>query len=115
MSGDASYGTTYLPLLQNTQEYLQAMLRRQAPDSVLVEAWEEFYRVYDGLIRRFILARGMRDADVDDCLQEVWSAVAARLVEFHRPEDRPGLRAWLYALVRSKATDVIRRRARRPA
>jgi len=31
------------------------------------------------------------------------------------PRDRPGLRAWLYAVVRSKTTDVIRRNVRRPS
>jgi RNA polymerase sigma factor (sigma-70 family) len=41
--------------------------------------------------------------------------VAIRLSEFNRPVDRPGLRAWLYALVRSKATNVFRRKARHSA
>ena len=108
-------GTTYLPLLQDTQAYLQSLLRRQAVDSVLAESWEEFYRVYDALIRRFAVARGMRHADVDDCVQEVWGAVAMKLVDFQRPENRPGLRSWLYTLVRSKATDLIRRKGRQAA
>ncbi len=115
MAPDGSYGTTYLPLLQDAQAYLQSLLRRQAPDSVLSEAWEEFYRVYNELIRRFVIARGMRHADVDDCLQEVWGAVAVKLVDFERPQDRPGLRAWLYTLVRSKATDLVRRKGRQAA
>ncbi len=115
MAPDRSADTTLLPLLHDTQAFLQSLLRRQAPDSVLSEAWEEFYRVYNELIRRFVIARGMRDADVDDCVQEVWNAVALKLVDFQRPKDRPGLRAWLYTLVRSKATDLIRRKARQPA
>ncbi len=106
---------TPLSLLHDAQAYLQRLLRRQAPDSVLSEAWEEFYRVYNELIRRFVIARGMRHADVDDCLQEVWGAVAKKLVDFERPKGRPGLRAWLYTLVRNKATDLIHRKARQPA
>ncbi len=115
MTANRSDGTTFLPLLQSTQAYLQSLLRRQAPDSLLAESWEEFYRVYDGLIRRYAIARGMRHADVDDCVQEVWSAVALKLVDFQRPENRPGLRSWLYTLVRSKATDLIRRKGRQAA
>jgi RNA polymerase sigma factor (sigma-70 family) len=112
---NVSDSNTYVPLLQNTQAYLQSLLQRRAPDTVLAEAWEEFYRVYDGLIRRFVVAYGIRDADVDDCVQDVWSEVAARLADFRRPKNHPGLRAWLYTLARSKATDVLRHKARHSA
>lgn len=115
MAANPTHGTTYLPLLRNTQAYLKSLLQHRAPDSVLAEAWDEFYRVYNDLIRRFAVARGIHDADVDDCVQEVWSEVAARLASFQRPENRPGLRAWLYTLVRSKATDLIRRKTRQAA
>ena len=88
------------------------LLEDKAPDTLLVVAWEKFYGLYDDLIRRFVVAQGVPHSDVDDCVQEVWSEVATRLLEFDRPSDRPGLRAWLYALVRSKATNVFR--SRRP-
>jgi RNA polymerase sigma factor (sigma-70 family) len=54
-------------------------------------------------------------ADVDDCVQEVWCEVVERLADFQRPPHRPGLRAWLYTLVRSKAADLFRNKTRRPA
>jgi len=114
-SSNPSVSDTYVPLLQSTQAYLQLLLQRRAPDAVLTAAWEAFYRIYDELIRRFAVARGLRDADVDDCVQEVWSEVARRLVDFRHPGVRPGLRAWLYAVVRSKATDLIRRKAKSAA
>ena len=71
---------TPLPLLGKTQAYLQTVLNRQAPDTVLTESWHEFYRVYSRLIRRFAGAHGLRDSDVDDCVQEVWSTVATKLI-----------------------------------
>ena len=101
---------TDLSLLEKTQQYLQVLLSQKAPDSLLEQAWEMFYGVYTRLLRRFIISRGIRDADVDDCLQEVWREVAARLVEFDHPRDHPGLRAWMYAVVRSKTTDSVRQR-----
>lgn len=114
MTTDSSYSedATNLPLLESTQTYLQSLLERQAPDSVLSEAWDEFYRVYSELIRRFVFARGVPAADVDDCVQEVWSTVAQKLVKFQHPKNRPGLRAWLYTVVRSKVTDIMRQRIR---
>lgn len=78
----------------------------------LTLAWNHFYRVYDALIRRFVVAQGVRNSDVEDCRQEVWMEVVTRLVEFERPADRPGLRAWLYTLVRSKAANLARDRGR---
>ncbi len=105
---------TNLPLLEHTQEYLQSLSGKQTPDPILLEAWQEFYEVYSNLIRRFIISRGLRGADVDDCVQEVWSAVARSLASFEHPGDRPGLRSWLYTVVRSKASDLIRRKTRQP-
>lgn len=104
---------TNVELLGLTQEYLRCELQRLAPDSLLVTAWDEFYWIYSGLLRRFAVAQGLRGTDVDDCLQEVWFEVAQSLNEFEHPQERSGLRAWLYAVVRSKATDIFRRNARR--
>lgn len=106
---------TFLPLLHGAQAYLEELLHRKVPDSVVAAAWDDFYRVYDDLIRRFVAAQGVPRCDIDDCVQEVWGEVAARLWEFNRPADRPGLRAWLYSLVRSKATNVFRKRSRLPS
>ena len=106
---------TNLVLLGWTQDYLRTLLDQGAPDSVLAVAWDEFYRIYDDLMRRFAVARGLRGADVDDCLQAVWMEIATALTKFEHPAERPGLRAWLYTLVRSKVCDILSRRARRPA
>jgi RNA polymerase sigma factor (sigma-70 family) len=105
---------TYLPMLWGAQDYLKSLLQNTAPGSLVAEAWDDFYRVYDDLIRRFVVAQGIPRCDVDDCVQEVWAEVASRLITFNRPADRPGLRAWLYTVVRSKATNVYRKRTRQP-
>jgi RNA polymerase sigma factor (sigma-70 family) len=103
-------GSTDLALLGRTQRYLKSLLSQQVPDSLLEESWDVFYSIYTRLIRRFVLARGIKHTEVDDCLQDVWGEVATRLVDFEHPVHRPGLRAWLYTLVRSKATDIVRRK-----
>lgn len=106
---------TNVVLLGWTQEYLRSLLEQGASDSVLTIAWDEFYRIYDDLMRRFAVARGLRGADVDDCLQAVWIEIASSLTDFERLASRPGLRSWLYTLVRSKACDILSSRARRSA
>lgn len=111
MSGN--WKRTNTNLLGLTQEYLKTEIAQRAPDSLLATVWDEFYRVYDGLLRRYIGAHGLRNADADDCLQEVWLQVAQTLSEFEPPQDRSGLRAWLFTLVRSRANDLLRRRTRR--
>jgi len=113
LNSDEYTDETVLPLLNQAKSYLRTQLQRQAPDSVLTEAWDEFYRVYSGLIRRFVAAHGVSDSDIDDCCQDVWNKVAIKLPSFERSENRPGLRSWLYTVVRSKSIDLLRRNSRR--
>ncbi len=103
---------TRITLLNNVQAYLSAVLDGEQPNTVMSDSWIEFFRVYDNLLRRYARSRGMRNEDLDDCLQEVWVAVSRQLADFQRPQDRPGLRAWLYRLVQNKATDIVRRKCR---
>jgi len=97
------------------QEYLRSQLQEGTPDALLTAAWDEFYRVYDLLMRRFAFSRGLSGSDVDDCVQAVWLEVATGFCEFEHAADHSGLRSWIYTLVRSKAGDLLRKRARRPA
>src|SRR6266567_2111286 len=52
-------GETNVILLGWTQQYLRSLVEQETPDSILAAAWDEFYRVYDGLMRRFAMARGL--------------------------------------------------------
>lgn len=103
--------TQHRELLEDTQEFLRMHIAQRVPDADFVAAWDEFYRVYDVLIRRFVAARGLRGADIEDCVQDVWINIARRLASFQITSEA-GLRSWLYTLVRSRATDMFRRRSR---
>ena len=106
--------TQHREFLENTQEFLRTQIAQRAPSAEIVAAWDEFYRVYDVLIRRFAAARGLRGADIDDCVQDVWANISRRLVTVQITSEA-GFRSWLYTLVRSRATDMFRRRARDPS
>jgi RNA polymerase sigma factor (sigma-70 family) len=50
-------------------------------------------------------------SDADDCLQDTYLAA---LRAYDRLTHADNLRAWLYTIAQRKATDLVRRRARRP-
>jgi RNA polymerase sigma factor (sigma-70 family) len=73
------------------------------PFETLVDAHaHELHRFLVGLIG---------PADAEDCLQETYMA-ALRTYPSLRNGDN--LRAWLYTIAQRKATDLVRRRVRRP-
>src|SRR5437764_15425954 len=85
--GSAPKGTTSLTLLQR--------LRANEPD-----AWRTMVHLYTPLVYRWAGQLGVRGADADDVLQEVFRTASTRLANFHR--DRPGdsFRGWLRGITR---------------
>ena len=110
----SGYRKTDPELLRITQEYLELQFRRVAPRSAVVRAWQQFYGTYNEIIRRFALSCGVPKADLDECVQDVWTAVIAQLGGFKYNPSRGRFRSWLYAMVRNKATDLVRRKNRHP-
>jgi RNA polymerase sigma factor (sigma-70 family) len=101
-------------LLEEVQAYLACPAGSQTPGRPLIEAWQQFFRIYDPIIRRFIIACHVPTDDLSDCQQEVWTALIVRLRDFHYAPTRGKFTSWLYTLVRSKAVDLTRRRTRHP-
>jgi RNA polymerase sigma-70 factor (ECF subfamily) len=81
----------------------------------LCSAWEQFYSLYDPVIRRLTQACKVPKAELDDCSQEVWAAVLTHLRDFRYDPARGKFLTWLYTLVHTKAADQIRRQNRHPA
>lgn len=93
-------------------EYLNCRANGIEPDVRAAEAWENFHTWCDSHIRRFAGGLGLRGVNVDDCAQEVWADLMVRLPEFRLDASRGRFTSWLYAIVRSKATDMMRRQSR---
>jgi RNA polymerase sigma-70 factor (ECF subfamily) len=106
---------TNYELVADAQEYLKDQVAGIAPDSGLLDSWDEFFGIYDAIIRRFAVASHVPRDEVEECTQEVWTAVVSHLDRFEADPLRGRFRTWLYQIVRSKSTDLIRRRARRAA
>ncbi len=101
-------------LLEATQMFLQDQLAGRDASSVSEDAWECFYDLYSPVVRRFAISCGVSQNEVDDCVQDALQSVLQALPEFRYDAERGRFRTWLYTLVRNKATDMVRRRARRP-
>ena len=73
------------------------------------DAWKRLVRLYSPLVYHWVRSAGLKDADAQDLLQEVFSAVAGGLERFRK--DRPGdtFRGWLRTITRSKLADHYRR------
>jgi RNA polymerase sigma-70 factor (ECF subfamily) len=84
-------------------------LRANEPD-----AWRTLVALYTPLLRQWCARSGLRDADADDVLQEVFRAVAAHLDGFRR--DRPGdsFRGWLRVVTRNMVLLHFRKSGRQP-
>jgi RNA polymerase sigma-70 factor, ECF subfamily len=78
-------------------------------------AWERLVTLYAPLVASWCRRWGVRQQDIVDVLQEVFSAVAAHLHRFRK--DRPGdtFRGWLMTISRNKTLDYFQRKNREPA
>jgi RNA polymerase sigma-70 factor (ECF subfamily) len=78
----------------------------------LTDAWNQFYDFCNPMIARAVGVHRLSEADRNDCVQEVWGEIIARLVHFQYDPARGRLRTWISTLMRNKVVDLIRRRAR---
>jgi RNA polymerase sigma-70 factor, ECF subfamily len=78
-------------------------------------AWNAFHNAVDPTIRAFAGRFFKSSSDMDDCCQEVWMDLIRNLPDFDYDRSRGRFSSWLFAIVRNKATDIVRRQARRSA
>ena len=112
--GASAGNTTDLDLLKNTQAYLRALQQRHIPGIEWLRSWNRFYEIYDPHLRHFAVSCGVAQSELNDCVQDAWTAIAARLPDLNYDPARAPLDSWLYAIVLSKANDILRSRRRHP-
>ncbi len=77
------------------------------------QAWEEFAGLYQPVVFRIAVAKGLQHADATDVTQEVLAKVANAIEKFS-PRSGSSFRAWLYQITRNLVIDFLRQRAKRP-
>jgi RNA polymerase sigma factor (sigma-70 family) len=84
--------------------------RHGVPSGVHLPPFASLVDAYAAELHRFLVGCvGL--ADAEDCLQETFLSALRAYDGLARGDN---LRAWLYTIARRKATDLVRRRARRP-
>jgi RNA polymerase sigma factor (sigma-70 family) len=85
-------------------------IRRGVPSSVHLPPFEQLVDDHANELHRFLIG-SVGPIEAEDCLQETFMSA---LRAYPRLRHADNLRAWLYTIAQRKATDTVRRRARRP-
>ena len=78
------------------------------------DAWEEFTEVYQPLIFRIAVSRGLQPADANDVTQEVMTRVAKSIRLFDPAPGKGSFRGWLSRITRNLVIDFMRNKNRLP-
>ncbi|MEZ6094110.1 MAG: sigma-70 family RNA polymerase sigma factor [Pirellulaceae bacterium] len=96
--------------LPDTRHSLLLQLAEPANQS----AWKDFVRLYEPVILRMAMKKGLQLSDAQDLCQEVLTRVARTAETWSPDRDRGTFRGWLSQVVRNLAIDHFRRTSRRP-
>jgi RNA polymerase sigma factor (sigma-70 family) len=79
-----------------------------------VIAWSEFTTIYQPIVHRICLQKGLQHADAIDVTQEVLAKVASAVGKFDGNREGSTFRGWLYRVTRNMIADFFRSRNRNP-
>lgn len=102
--------STCHPLKSETSASLLQRLRI-SPDSV---DWQRLVDLYTPLIRGWLRQHSLQDADADDLVQEVMTALVRELPTFHYDRAKGSFRGWLRTLTVNRLRNFWRARHARP-
>ena len=74
------------------------------------QSWQEFYRIYGGLIRFFAAKAGLTPEEAEEVVQETAIGVARRLPEFVYDPKVCRFKTWLLNLTRWRIQNQLRKR-----
>jgi RNA polymerase sigma-70 factor (ECF subfamily) len=74
------------------------------------QAWADFVALYRPAIYRFARQRGFQEADAQDLVQTVLSAVAEKIADWKPDPDRAKFRTWLSRVAQNQTITMFRKR-----
>ncbi len=78
-------------------------------------AWEDFVQIYEPVVVRMAMRRGLQAADAHDLCQEVMTRVARSIANWNPDRERGSFRSWLATVTRNLVVDHLRKEQRRPS
>jgi len=73
-------------------------------------AWGEFLEIYQPLVYRLAVAKGLQHADAEDVAQQVFESVARAVDGWQPDEGRARFRTWLTTIARHAILNALSRR-----
>ena len=106
-----SYFVLWNPAVSETTSF---SLLERASASRDTEAWDRLVALYAPLMRRWLNAYDIQDADADDLIQDVLSVVLAELPAFQHNQRTGAFRNWLRRILVNRLRGYWRTRKREP-
>jgi RNA polymerase sigma-70 factor (ECF subfamily) len=79
-----------------------------------VTAWQRFCEIYQPLVYRIAISRGLQSADAHDLVQEVMARVARSISRWDPDANKGSFRGWISRIARNLIVDFFRRKNRLP-
>ena len=77
------------------------------------DAWQQFTAIYQPLVYRIAVAKGLQRADAEDLVQEVMTRVAKSVGRWN-PNGNGTFRGWISTIARNLVIDFLRKSHRAP-
>jgi len=91
----------------------QLTLLQRVKDPGDSQSWQEFVDLYQPLLLRFVISRGVPESDAQDIVQEIFATLLRSLPSFELDHRRGRFRTWLWNVSRNVMVDCARRFHRR--